>query len=124
MSDDGKVRRCLVVDDNVFAADIMTIFFRRYGIECDVAENGQDGLRFFMQNPDLYDVIFVDMQMPVMNGFDMMKCIRGSGLEAARRVRIVAMSGTITEDMVGEDRFNHHLKKPFELQTLLTVIHT
>ncbi len=122
MSNNCRNNRCLIVEDNSFAAEIMAIFFDRNGIDCEIAENGQIGLQKFLQNPKLYDVIFLDLQMPIMDGYEMTKHIRKSGLATAASIPIVAMSGTITGDWTGEESFNYFLKKPFELSCLLGVI--
>lgn len=117
-----KEIRCLVAEDNFYATDIMSIFFGKNGIECEIAENGQIGLEMYMQNPEKYHVIFCDLQMPVMDGYEMMTRIRKSGLSTALTVPIVAMSGTITGEMISKERFSYLLKKPFELSRLLTII--
>lgn len=113
---------CLVIEDNFYAADIMGIFFQKNGIHCDIAENGEVGLQKFMQNPEMYQVIFCDLQMPVMDGHEVAKHIRKSGLSTAKTIPIVAMSGTITGDVVGSESFSYFLKKPFELRLLLDTI--
>lgn len=114
--------KCLVVEDNFHAAEIMHIFFSNHGIECEIAENGEIGLQMYTQNPERYDVIFCDLQMPVMDGYEMAKRIRGSGQPTAASIPIVAMSGTITGDVVSMGGFSALLKKPFELRCLLTTI--
>lgn len=121
-ADVQKKRNCLVVEDNFHAADIMHIFFEKNGIGCDVAENGEVGLRMYMENPQGYDVIFCDLQMPVMDGYAMTKQIRSSGTLTAATIPIVAMSGMITEDVVSTSGFSFLLKKPFELRCLLTIL--
>ncbi len=117
-----KEIRCLVAEDNIHVTDIMSIFFKRNGIECDIAENGQIGFQMYMQNPEKYHVIFCDLQMPVMDGTEMMELIRKSGAHTALSIPIIAMSGTITGEAVSKERFSYLLKKPFELKYLLTII--
>ncbi len=114
--------KCLIVEDNYFAADIMAIFFKNNKIECEIAENGEIGLQIYTRNPEKYDVIFCDLQMPVMDGNEMTKLIRRSKLPTAVTVPIVAMSGTVTGDIVSKIGFSYFLKKPFELHSLLSVI--
>ncbi len=121
-SENCGILKCLVIEDNFFAADIMTIFFRKNGIECDTAENGQIGLGKYLQAPEMYDVIFCDLQMPVMDGCEVVRCIRQSGMPSAETIPIVAMSGSITGDVVSKEGFDYFLKKPFELQILLRTI--
>ncbi len=122
-SQDQDVKcRCLIVEDNYFAADVMSIYFKRNNIDCVIAENGQVGLQLYLEDPRRYDVIFLDLQMPVMDGYEMTKQLRNSGTENAMTVPIVAMSGTITGDRVEKDGFSYFLRKPFELKCLLDVI--
>lgn len=117
-----KCLRCLVVEDNFFAADVMSIYFQRNNIDCDIAENGEMGLNMYLENPLSYSVIFCDLQMPVMDGYEMIKLIRASGLPTALTIPIVAMSGTITGTSVGENSFSFFLKKPYDLNYLPLLI--
>ncbi len=114
--------RCLIIEDNLPAAEIMTIFFQRNGILCETAENGQIGLQMYWQDPSRYDVVFMDLQMPVMDGYEVAKQIRSSQTPTALTIPLVAMSGTNTGDVVGRGGFNYFLKKPFELRCLLNVL--
>ena len=114
--------KCLIVDDNIQAAEIMTIFFERNGIVAETAENGQIGLQMYLDKPSEYDVIFLDLQMPVMDGYEMAKRIRESGVLNSKTIPIVAMSGTYTGDMAESGRFSYFLKKPFEMRCLTEII--
>ncbi len=114
---------CLIVEDNTAAAELMEIFFKRNGIMSEIAENGQIGLQMYFNAPNRYDIIFLDLHMPVMDGFEVVKKIRESGAASSSfSIPIVAMSGSNTGDVVGRGRFDYFLKKPFELRKLLTVI--
>ena len=114
--------KCLIVDDNIHAAEIMTLFFERNGIISETAENGQVGLKMYFDKPLEYDVIFLDLQMPVMNGYEMAQQIRESGVLNSNTVPIVAMSGTYTGDITGSGEFDYFLKKPFKLRCLTEII--
>jgi CheY-like chemotaxis protein len=114
---------CLIVEDNIHAAEIMSIYLERNGISFETAANGQDGLRLYLNNPLAYNAVFADLQMPVMNGIEMMKRIRESGLPNANTIPIIAMSGTYTGYTTGKDGFNYFLKKPFEMRRLAEIIH-
>lgn len=119
---DIKCLKCLIVEDNFFVADIMSIYLQRNHIDCDIAENGEVGLNMYLLNPLQYNLIFCDLQMPVMDGYEMTKRIRSCGLSTALTIPIVAMSGTIAGDDMRENSFNFFLKKPFELGFLSGVI--
>ena len=126
MNNDDRKRKsglcCLIVEDNIPAAEIMTIFFERNGILSETAENGQIGLQMYLEKPLEYDVIFLDLEMPVMNGYEMVKRVRESGMPTSGTIPIVAMSGTYKENAIGEGIFNYFLKKPFEIHRLTEVI--
>ena len=113
---------CLIVEDNIQAAEIMSIYLERNGITSEVAENGQDGLQLYLNNPLAYSAVFTDLQMPVMKGVEMMTRIRESSLPNSRTIPIIAMSGTYTGYMTGKDGFNYFLKKPFEMRRLAEII--
>lgn len=112
----------LVVDDNIFALDIMDTFLKRNGFEVALAENGQIGLDLYLADPTRYSIVFLDIQMPVMDGNEMAMRIRSSGKQNASCIPIVAMSGSITGDVLSKDGFSHFLKKPFTLQSVLILI--
>ena len=123
-NDDAKQNglRCLIVEDNIPAAEIMAIFFERNGIISETAENGQIGLQMYLNKPLEYDIIFLDLQMPVMDGYEMAKRVRESGMPTAITIPIVAMSGTYTVDAAGKHLINYFLKKPFKIHSLTEVI--
>ena len=125
-TDDGGSRdgafRCLIVEDNTHAAEIMSIFFDRNGIRSETAENGQTGLQMYLDEPFKYDMIFLDLQMPLMDGYEMAKRIRESGVINSGTIPISAMSGTNTGDIAGKTGFDYFLKKPFEMRRLTEII--
>ena len=116
-----NIFRCLIVDDNIQAAEIMTIFFERNGIISEAAENGQKGLQMYLDKPLEYDLILLDLQMPEMDGYEMAKRVRKSSVFNSHTIPIVAMSGTYT-GVLESDGFNYFLKKPFEMCRLTEII--
>jgi len=130
MNNDGGINnikgrndfRCLIVEDNIHAAEIMAIFFERNGIASETAENGKKGLQMYFDRPLEYDIIFIDLQMPVMDGYEMARRIRGSGVLNSCAVPLVAMSGTYTGDTAAKGNFDFFLKKPFEMRCLTGII--
>jgi len=117
----GRDFRCLIIEDNIQAAEIMTIFFERNGIASKTAENGQAGLQMYLDNPLDYDVIFLDLQMPKMDGYKVAKRIRESGIPRSSTIPIVAMSGTYT-GVAENSGFDYFLKKPFEMRRLAEIM--
>lgn len=116
-----KASCCLVVEDNIFAADIMVTFFTQQGFQADTAENGKIALDMFCANPERYGIIFMDLQMPVMNGYEATQMIRSCGCGAGATIPIIAVSGELFHDL-SEFGFSGSFRKPFKMQELLPLI--
>ena len=113
---------CLIVEDNIQAAEILAIFFKRNGISFETAENGETGLKMYLENPLKYNLIFLDLEMPVMNGYEMAKRIRESDMPMSNKIPIIVMSGTYTNVESEEGLFNYFIKKPFKISCLINII--
>ena len=100
----------------------MSLFFEKNNISSATAENGRDGLQMFCSDPLGYDAIFMDLQMPVMDGYETTKHIRESGAENAKTVPIIAMSGTNWCITPGRDGFDYFMRKPFKMADLMGVL--
>jgi CheY-like chemotaxis protein len=72
-------RRYLVVDDTPSNSKMLSMVLKSRNIECDIAENGQEAVDFMATQGDLYDFIFMDYTMPIMNGVAATKAIRKNG---------------------------------------------
>lgn len=92
------------------------------GAVIDCAENGQQAVECFKASPEgHYNLIFMDIQMPVMNGLDAARAIRALEREDARSVPIIAMSANVfAEDIhaAGNAGMNGHVPKPIDLGLL------
>ena len=118
--------RLLIAEDNDLNWEIIQAMLEDQGLHCDRAENGQlcvDTLESLP--PDSYDLVLMDIQMPVLNGRDASRKLRQSTREDLRQIPIVAM----TADAFAEDiqacldaGMNAHLSKPVELEKVLTTI--
>ncbi len=113
-------KRCLVVEDNSFAGDILAVFLQRQGFVVDVAENGRIAVEKFLSAPDRYGIIFMDLQMPVMSGYEATERIRRSG-ERGAQIPIILMSGETLNDLQ-QYGFTDCLRKPFSLPMLLPLL--
>ena len=120
---DSHQKHCLVVEDNYFAGDIMATFLQNLGITADIAENGKAALERYLASPKRYSIIFMDLQMPEMNGYEATQLIRHSGCEGADTLPIVAMSGNPLSNL-GKYGFTSCLRKPFEMQSLILILET
>lgn len=108
-------RRVLVVEDNALNRDIAEDLLLMTGAGVDTAANGREAIGRVAGAPDgYYDMIFMDIQMPMMNGYDAAKAIRSLNQRQAKRIPIVAMiAGSPVEDsVVSEGGMNGCLTKP------------
>ena len=122
MPDDFNGRRILLVEDNALNMEIALELIGSMGVAIDCAETGQQAVERFKASPEgYYDLIFMDIQMPVMNGHDATRAIRALEREDARQVPIVAMSANVfAEDIQAAERagMDGHLPKPIDLALL------
>ena len=96
-----KGMRFLCAEDNELNAEILMELLKIEGAECTICENGKRVLEAFEQSaPGDYDMILMDVQMPVMNGYEATKAIRRSSHELAKTIPIIAMTANaFSEDI-------------------------
>ena len=121
-----KGMRFLCAEDNELNAEILIELLKIEGAECTICENGERLLNTFEQSaPGDYDMILMDVQMPVMNGYEATKAIRRSTHKLAKTIPIVAMTANaFSEDIqhslaAGMDA---HISKPVEMKVLKKTI--
>ena len=119
--------RFLCAEDNELNAEILIELLKIEGAECTICENGEEILKAFEQSaPGDYDMILMDVQMPVMNGYEATKAIRRSSHELAKKIPIIAMTANaFVEDVqaVKNAGMNDHLAKPLDLGRLKAVLY-
>ena len=101
---DGNIlqgMKFLCAEDNELNAEILTELLKIEGAECTICENGEEILKAFEQSaPGDYDMILMDVQMPVMNGYEATKAIRRSSHKLAKTIPIIAMTANaFSEDI-------------------------
>ena len=118
--------KVLLAEDNELNAEILIELLKIEGAECTICENGERLLNTFEQSaPGDYDMILMDVQMPVMNGYEATKAIRRSTHKLAKTIPIVAMTANaFSEDIqhslaAGMDA---HISKPVEMKVLKKTI--
>lgn len=115
--------RILLVEDNELNLEIARTILEMQKCRVESALNGQEGVKRFCESSDgYYDLILMDIRMPVMDGLEAAKLIRASGRPDARTVPIVAMSANAFEEDVKkslESGMNAHLAKPFQMEDLI-----
>ena len=118
--------RFLCAEDNELNAEILMELLKLEGAECTICENGKRILEAFEQSvPGEYDMILMDVQMPVMNGYEATKAIRRSSHEQAKTIPIIAMTANaFSEDMQHTlaAGMNAHISKPVDMKLLKKTI--
>ncbi|MCF0261401.1 MAG: response regulator [Sphaerochaetaceae bacterium] len=116
-------KRVLLNEDNEINQEIAVELLSATGVEIDVAENGSIGVDKFTSKPKgYYDLIFMDIQMPVMNGYDAARAIRASGHPDATKIPIIAMTANAFSTDVRaafEAGMNGHISKPIDMDVVL-----
>ena len=122
---DGNIlqgMRFLCAEDNELNAEILTELLKIEGAECTICENGEEILKAFEQSaPGDYDMILMDVQMPVMNGYEATKAIRRSSHELAKTIPIIAMTANAFSEDIQHSLaagMNAHVSKPVEMKVL------
>ena len=117
----------LLVEDNELNMEIAEFMLQNEGAEVTKAWNGQEAVELFRKSkPDEFDVIIMDIMMPVMNGYEATRRIRTLDRKDARVIPIIAMTANaFTEDRVRakEAGMDEHISKPVDVKLLLKVIH-
>ena len=130
VSEDNEVDlrgcRVLAVEDNDLNAEIVAMILEQYGIEVEWAENGRVGFEKVRDHAaGHYDAVLMDIQMPVMNGFEATKAIREIGSEYCQGLPIIAMSANAYDEDVRSclaSGMNAHIAKPFKTDELLELL--
>ena len=96
------------------------------GVRCEVMPNGQEALnRFLRSQPGEFDMIFMDIQMPVMDGYEAARAIRSSSHPMAQTIPIIAMTANAFEEDVQAALaagMSAHTAKPLDMGRLKTVV--
>ncbi|MDL2250384.1 response regulator [Lachnospiraceae bacterium OttesenSCG-928-J05] len=115
----------LMAEDIDINQEIIRVLLNPTEIAIDCASNGSEALEMYRQNPDRYDVILMDIQMPVMDGYEATRQIRESSQPRAKTIPILAMTANaFSEDVKRslEAGMNDHISKPINVDELLQKI--
>ncbi len=110
-------RRVLLVEDNELNQEIAVELLKMTQVDTDCAANGQEALDLFLANGLNYDLILMDVQMPVMDGYEATRAIRKSGHPKSERIPIIAMTADAFREDVAravEAGMDGHLAKPID----------
>ena len=119
--------RVLLVEDNDINAEIACMILSQYGIAVERAENGQAGLEQVQKHAGgYYDAVLMDIQMPVMNGYEATRAIRSLEGTYYQTLPIIAMSANAYDEDVKAclaAGMNAHIAKPFSPEALVKLLH-
>ncbi|MDR1965325.1 MAG: response regulator, partial [Synergistaceae bacterium] len=114
--------RLLLAEDVEINREIVLTLLEPTGLAIDCAENGAEAVQMFEDAPDLYDMIFMDLQMPGMDGFDSTRHIRAMELPRAKEIPIVAMTANVFREDIEkclQAGMNDHVGKPLDFDEVL-----
>jgi len=125
MMPDLTGKRIMIVDDVEINREILLMLLQNTGATLDEASNGDEAVKMFTQNP--YDLILMDLHMPVMDGYTAATAIRSSDQKHARTAPIISVSAESGVDFrrrCEEAGITDHIEKPVEPEALSMVIST
>ena len=117
--------RLLLAEDVAINREIFIMLMEGTSISIDSAENGLIALEMFKENPDKYDLIIMDIQMPEMDGYQATRAIRAMDIPKAKTIPIIAMTANAFKEDVErclESGMNDHLAKPINEQAVIEKI--
>ena len=119
----GKI--ILVAEDNSINQFIAGHVIEELGAQAELANNGREAVDMFMNAPERYLLIFMDIQMPEMDGFEAPRLIRASSAPRANEIPIIAMSANVFREDIEQalaSGMDDHVGKPFEICTVMNAI--
>jgi CheY-like chemotaxis protein len=121
-NDSFSGRRILLAEDVDINREIVITMMEPLQIEIDCAVNGVEAIKMFSEEPDRYDLIFMDLQMPVLDGFEASRGIRNLDFEKAKTIPIIAMTANVFREDVEKclaAGMNDHIGKPLDFDKVL-----
>jgi CheY-like chemotaxis protein len=117
----------LLAEDAEINREIVLALLEPTNLTIDCAENGVEAVRLFAENPLRYDAIFMDVQMPEMDGYEATRRIRNLDTPSAVTVPIIAMTANVFREDIEKclaAGMNGHLGKPLDIGEVLTTLRT
>ena len=114
-------RKILLVEDVDINTEVLLAMFEDSGTIIDCAKNGEEAVTLFSADPLKYDIIFMDIQMPVMDGYTAAEIIRKTGLMNCELIPILAMTANAFSEDVARAKaagMNDHISKPIDYDLL------
>ena len=117
--------RLLLAEDIEINQEIVLSLLEPTGVEIDCADNGEQAIEMFAENPAGYDLIFMDMQMPKVDGLEATRRIRALDIPRAKDIPIIAMTANVFREDIEkcmDAGMNGHVGKPIDLDEVIKVI--
>ena len=119
-------RRILLVEDNELNREIACELLSEIGLQVETAQNGQEALECILRRPDYYyELVFMDIQMPLLNGYEATRKIRAIGTRYTDKLPIIAMTANVFQDDIVEaleSGMNDHVTKPIDMKVITGVL--
>jgi signal transduction histidine kinase/CheY-like chemotaxis protein len=118
-------KRILLAEDVEINQEIVITLLGETGVEIDIAENGKEALDLFGKDPARYDMIFMDVQMPEMDGYLATRKIRAMKDPWAKNIPIIAMTANVFREDIDkclESGMNGHIAKPIDFEEVIEAI--
>jgi CheY-like chemotaxis protein len=115
-------RRILLAEDMDINREVVQALLEPTLVAIDCAANGKEALNMFSRASEKYDMIFMDMQMPEMDGYEATRRIRALDIPRAKTIPIVAMTANVFREDVEkclEAGMNSHIGKPLDLNDVM-----
>jgi len=123
--DEFSGKKLLLAEDVEINREILVTLLKNTGIEIDCAENGQEALEMITEAPDKYDIVFMDVQMPKMNGYESTRLIRALPALQDIALPIIAMTANVfREDIEAclSAGMDDHLGKPLDINKVIKIL--
>jgi len=120
-------RRILLAEDVEINREIIQTLLEPTKLEIEYAENGKEAVRMFSENPQKYEMIFMDIQMPEMDGYEATRSIRALDIKVAKSIPIVAMTANVFKEDIEkclQVGMNSHIGKPIDFEEVLKTLHS
>ena len=125
LGSDFSGRHILLAEDVEINREILITVLEPTNLKIDCAENGVEAVRMFRENPEKYDLILMDVQMPEMDGYEATRKIRAMSLPNAATIPVIAATANVFKEDVEKclaAGMNGHVGKPLDIDEVLSVL--